>query len=55
MELDTLKQGSNLHKAWPNEAKDFTPWLAKEEKLSSLSEIFGIGSKNKIFNIAYLI
>ena len=26
--LDTLTQETNLRKAWPNEAKDFTPWLA---------------------------
>lgn len=24
--LDSLKQEYNLRKAWPNEAKDFTPW-----------------------------
>lgn len=27
--LDSLKQEYNLRKAWPNEAKDFTPWLAE--------------------------
>lgn len=37
MELDTLKQETNLRKAWPNEAKDFTPWLA--EHLSYVGEI----------------
>ena len=37
MELDTLKQETNLRKAWPNEAKDFTPWLA--EHLSYVGDI----------------
>ncbi|MDE6268396.1 MAG: DUF4268 domain-containing protein [Muribaculaceae bacterium] len=27
--LDTLTQETNLRKVWPNEAKDFTPWLAE--------------------------
>ena len=37
MELDTLKQETNLRKAWPNDAKDFTPWLA--EHLNYVGEI----------------
>ena len=28
-DLDTLTQGTNLCKVCPNEAKDFTPWLAE--------------------------
>ena len=27
--LDTLTQETNLRKVWPNEAKDFTPWVAE--------------------------
>lgn len=27
--LDTLIQETNLPKVWPNEAKDFAPWLAE--------------------------
>lgn len=42
MKLDKLKQIKDLREVWPNEAKDFTPWLAKEENLSLLGEAIGI-------------
>lgn len=42
MKLDKLKQIKDLREIWPNEAKDFTPWLAKEENLSLLGESIGI-------------
>lgn len=35
--LDILKQEHNLRKAWPNEAKDFTPWLA--DNISLIGDI----------------
>lgn len=38
--LDTLTQEFNLRKAWPNEAKDFTPWLA--EHLSYVGDILEV-------------
>lgn len=31
-----------LRKVWPNEARDFTTWLAREENLSSLGEAVGV-------------
>jgi hypothetical protein len=31
-----------LRKIWPNEAYDFTPWLAEEENLSLLGEMLGL-------------
>lgn len=42
MKLDKLKQIKDLREIWPNEAKDFTPQLAKEENLSLLGEAIGI-------------
>lgn len=42
MKLDKLKQIKDLRTIWPNEAKDFTPWLAKEDNLAILSETIGI-------------
>lgn len=36
-ELGTL-QPVGLREIWPNEAKNFTPWLAKEENLARLSK-----------------
>ena len=38
--LGTLKKIDDLRTVWPNEAKDFTPWLAKN--LSLLSDAVGI-------------
>lgn len=38
--LETLTQEHNLRKAWPNEAKDFTPWLA--EHLEYIGDILGM-------------
>ena len=38
--LGTLKKIDDLRTIWPNEAKDFTPWLAKN--LSLLSDAVGI-------------
>lgn len=40
--LDKLKQIKDLREVWPNEAKDFTPWLAEEENLAMLGEAIGI-------------
>lgn len=31
-----------LRRIWPNEAKDFTPWLADQDNLDSLGEIIGL-------------
>lgn len=42
MKLDKLVQITDLREVWKNEATDFTPWLAKEENLSLLSEAIGI-------------
>ena len=42
MKLDKLKQIKDLREIWPNEEKDFTPWLAKEDNLALLSETIGI-------------
>lgn len=40
LELETLTQEHNLRKAWPNEASDFTPWLA--EHLEYIGDILGM-------------
>ena len=31
-----------LREIWPNEAADFTPWLAEEENLALLGETLGM-------------
>jgi len=40
--LGTLKELKDLRNVWPNEAKDFTPWLAEEENMEILSEAVGL-------------
>lgn len=40
LNLETLTQEHNLRKAWPNEASDFTPWLA--DNLDYIGDILGI-------------
>lgn len=40
--LSKLEEIEDLRKVWPNEATDFTPWLAKEENLAQLSNAVGI-------------
>ena len=40
-ELDRL-QPVELRDVWPNEATDFTPWLAEEENLTLLGETLGM-------------
>lgn len=42
MKLGKLEQITDLRSIWKHEAKDFTPWLAKEENLAILSEAVGI-------------
>lgn len=39
--LGTLKYLSLKH-VWPHEERDFTPWLAQEENLASLSDALGL-------------
>lgn len=41
MTLGTLRR-VDLRSIWLNEASDFTPWLAREDNLSSLGEAIGI-------------
>jgi len=41
MKLNRLKP-IDLHKVWEGEATHFTPWLAKEENISLLSDAIGI-------------
>jgi len=40
--LGTLTKVNDLRKVWPNEARDFTPWLAKPENLETLSNEVGL-------------
>ena len=40
-DLGTIKREDNLRRVWPNEAADFTPWLA--ENIGRLSDALGMG------------
>lgn len=42
VELSQITEISDLRTAWPNEATDFTPWLAKEENINMLGDTIGI-------------
>ena len=41
---DTLGQLANIavRELWPNEAADFTPWLARDENMSKLGGALGL-------------
>ena len=41
-EFGKLEEITDLRDYWKNEATDFTPWLAKEENISLLSEAVGL-------------
>jgi hypothetical protein len=41
--LGRLERLTDLRSIWPDEARDFTPWLAKPENLAILSEHLGLG------------
>lgn len=41
-EFGRLEEITDLRDYWKNEASDFTPWLAKEENISLLSEAIGL-------------
>lgn len=40
--LGKLEEITDLRKVWPNEATDFTPWLAKAENIELLSNAIGL-------------
>ena len=40
-ELELLKR-VDVHEAWPHEASDFTPWLARSENIALLGETIGL-------------
>lgn len=40
--LGKLQEIDDVRSIWPNEAKDFTPWLSKEENIAILAEEIGI-------------
>ena len=40
--LGKLQEIDDVRTIWPNEAKDFTPWLSKEENIAILAEELGI-------------
>jgi hypothetical protein len=41
--LGKLEKIENLKPIWPHEARSFTPWLARPENISQLSEAIGYG------------
>jgi hypothetical protein len=41
--LGRLERVVNLRAYWPNEERDFTPWLAQAENLELLADAIGIG------------
>ncbi len=42
VELGRLEKIADLREVWPDEAGDFTPWLAREDNLKLLSDTIGI-------------
>lgn len=42
IDLGVMSRVDNLRSIWPDEARDFTPWLAQEENLKLLGETVGI-------------
>ncbi len=40
--LCKLKEIHNLRSVWPNEASDFTPWLAQDDNIAILADAVGI-------------
>lgn len=42
IDLGVITRIDNLRSIWPDEARDFTPWLAKEENLKLLGEAVGL-------------
>lgn len=47
IKLGKLEKIDDLRKVWKNEEYDFTPWLAREENMKTLSEAIGIPIKVK--------
>ena len=41
-ELGVLTKEDNIRKFWKDEARDFTPWLAREENIGLLGETIGL-------------
>jgi len=42
IDLGVMTRVENLRSIWPDEARDFTPWLAKEQNLKLLGDAVGI-------------
>lgn len=42
-QLGKLERITNIRTVWPDEARNFTPWLARQENLAALSEAIGYG------------